>query len=179
MSTHEQATLLGGPLSAGANMYKALQNTYQNIRFSIVNGEILYEEIEQYQVESSPLVVEHSPVAVPYLAHTVSHDPTQKQSLPTLSCLDNDEIYDDIVNSTTEAITTDMPNQAQLLKSPPTQLTDEIYDDIANSTEISTQAFAYEVPDSLQHDALKLHIPTGTPTILGVPVNAEDDYDEI
>lgn len=162
-------------------MYKTLQNTYQNMRFSIVNGEILYEEIEQYQLESSPIVSEHSTVTVPHLTHMANQQPihVQKQSLPTPPCLDYDEIYDDIVNSTTEAITADMPNQAQLQKAPPTQLADEIYDDIANSMEDSTQASAYEVPGSIQHDTIKLPIPTGTPIILGAQANAEDDYDEI
>ena len=160
-------------------MYKTLQNTYQNIRFSIVNGEILYEEIEQYQLEeSSPLAAENSPEAAPYSALTATHPPILKQSLPSPSCLDNDEIYDDIINSTIETLTGDMPNKAQL---PPTQSTDEIYDDIADCMKACTQASAYEVPDGLQHEAKALPIPSGpcSPTILVASADAENDYDEI
>lgn len=136
--THKQANLLGAPLEAGANMYKALQNTYQNSRFSIADGEILYEAIDQYQPETS---LEDRPNTDSYSAHTQKQQSIQKQPLPLPPSLDNNEIYDDVCSSSAEQEhhTANTPDRPLLRKAPPpVPIADDIYDHISDSSTLHT-----------------------------------------
>lgn len=137
-STHKQATLLGGPLTAGENMYKTLQKSYLNNRFSVVDGEILYEAIDQYQsMTSSPSTI-GSNYPAPYSAHTPSEPPVQNRPPPSPPPADNDGIYDDVANvpAPYSAHTPSKPLLVQKkarLPTPPCADNDDIYDDVENT----------------------------------------------
>ena len=121
-NSHKQATMLGGPLTAGENMYKTLQKSYTNNRFSIVNGEILYESIDQYQPftseSSSPLAKES--ILVSSYNHSAQYYSTPQND--PFNTADGDDIYDDITNCTTDftqASTYEVPEQVQGSRKPP------------------------------------------------------------
>ena len=117
-SVHKQAKVLGGPLVAGENMYRALQKSYTNNRFSIVNGEILYESIDQYQPTTSSLDKEATLNTSSY-NYSAQHSPPQNEPTNTV---DGDDIYDDITNCTTnftQASTYEVPEQVQGSRKPP------------------------------------------------------------
>ena len=116
-SVHKQAEMLGGPLLAGENMYKSLQKSYMNNRFSIVDGEILYESIDQYQPFTSSSDKE---ATSPSYNYSAQHPPPQNEP-PTTD--DGDDIYDDITNCTTDStqVSTyyEVPEQVQGSIKPP------------------------------------------------------------
>ena len=118
-SVHKQATVLGGPLIAGENMYKSLQQSYTNNRFSVVDGEILYESIDQYQPVTSPSSDIKATSASSY-NHSTRYSPSQNEPL---NATDGDDIYDDITNCTTnftQAATYEVPEHVQgSLRRPP------------------------------------------------------------
>ena len=117
-TVHKQATMLGGPLTAGENMYKTLQKSYINNRFSIVNGEILYESIDQYQPFTSSMSNKEVTLVS---SHNYSAQQSPSQNEP-LNTVDADDIYDDITNCTTdftEASTYEVPEQMQGSRKPP------------------------------------------------------------
>ena len=117
-SSHKQATVLGGPLTAGENMYKTLQKSYTNNRFSIVNGEILYESIDQYQPFTSSSL-DNKATSVSAYSHSAQYSRPQNEPLDTT---DGDDIYDDITNCTTDftqASTYEVPEQVQGSRKPP------------------------------------------------------------
>ena len=113
-SAHKQATMLGGPLTAGENMYTTLQKSYTNNRFSVVNGEILYESIDQYQPFTSSSLDKEATSASSY-----NYSPPQNEPLNTV---DADDIYDDVTNCAadyTQASTYEVPEQVQGSRKPP------------------------------------------------------------
>ena len=129
-ATHKQATHLGGPLKAGENMYKNVQESYLKNRFSIVNGEMLYEAIDQYQAMSSSStdLVDYP---APYSEHTTSDPLMQKQPL-----LSTDDIYDDVIdNQVPTPYSEHTTNKTSIKKAPlpplPSVVSDDIYEDTA------------------------------------------------
>ena len=110
-SVHKLATVLGGPLTAGENMYKSLQKSYTNNHFSVMDGEILYDSIDQYQ-----------PVTLPSSDIKATSAPSYNHSPAQSNATDGDDIYDDITNcaaSFTQAATYEVPEHVQGLRKPP------------------------------------------------------------
>ena len=109
-SVHKLATVLGGPLTAGENMYKSLQKSYTNNRFSVMDGEILYDSIDQYQ-----------PVTLPSSDIKATSAPSYNHSPAQSNATDGDDIYDDITNcaaSFTQAATYEVPEHVQGSRKP-------------------------------------------------------------
>ena len=120
-SVHKQATVLGGPLTAGEDMYKSLQKSYTNNRFSVMDGEILYESIDQYQPVTSPSSdIKATSASSHNHSMATRYSPAQNEQL---NASDGDDIYDDITNCTpnfTQAATYEVPEHVQgSLRRPP------------------------------------------------------------
>ena len=110
-SVHKQASMLGAPLAAGENMYKTLQKSYTNNRFSIVNGELLYESIDQYQPVTSSSSLDNKAISASSYSHSAQYSPPQNEPSNTT---EGEDIYDDITNCSTNftsAATYEVPEQ--------------------------------------------------------------------
>jgi phage gpG-like protein len=118
-SVHKQATMLGGPLTASENMYKSLRKSYTNNRFSVVNGEILYDSIDQYQPVTSSSSSDIKATSASSYNHYAQYSPAQNEPL---NATDGDDIYDDITNCATnfsQAATYEVPEYVQGSRKPP------------------------------------------------------------
>ena len=176
-STHKQAALIGGPLSAGENMYKTLQHSYLNSRFSIADGEILYEAIDQYQPTGASLEAVDSPATKSAHVSLEQLLQTDPPPLPPRPGEEQEEIYDDIsapiqhsAHSSNEQL---LPKDPALLPS----ADDEIYDDIAGVADEYQQALSYEVPGDIHQTTSKPPVPYGPRPPLDELYEAPDDMD--
>ena len=165
-------------------MYKKLQRSYLNSRFSVADGEILYEAIDQYQfMNFSSEETDSAPVTKPVHTSLEQLLASEPPPLPPRPGENEEEIYDDIDTSTPQ-YPAHFSNEQHLPKDPvaPALITeDEIYDDIAGAVQDYEQASTYEVPEESHQGSTKPPVPSGPrPQLEDVyEVPGEMDYEEI